>query len=201
MAVLITLTNADIVARLSVLSDFYGRATSGSTTEVTKIIPDAEDDDYNNYYMCFINGANKGEDRIVTDFVATTGVFTLDVALGTAVSNTSEFALLETGYLAKMEEAFSVIEERIKNIGAKIELFLTTSQLKELQLYKTLDLICTDLYRDATDEDMYWSNHRLYSDRFEDTFNSLRADYDSNEDGIIQEDEELQGGSHGFLTR
>jgi hypothetical protein len=58
-----------------------------------------------------------------------------------------------------------------------------------------------DLFNDATAEDSYWNKHLLYSDLFETTLINLKADYDANEDGIISEDEELQGGNFGVLGR
>ena len=196
-----TLTVSDIVGRLSSLADFKEKADSGSTTTlVCSAKGDDLDDTYNNQYICFLTGANKGIDRIITDFATSTGTFTFD-ALDNAVDNTSEFAVVSKGYISYMEEGLSVLHERIKNLGLDIDLFLTEAQLKELHLYKTLDLICMDLFNDATAEDSYWNKHLVYSELFETTLTNLKADYDTNEDGVISEDEELQGGNYGVLLR
>jgi len=198
----LSLTNADIVARMSVLADYVGKAESGSTTTLvnSKIFDDFADDDFNNQYICILSGDDKGSDRIITDFVTSTGTFTFD-ALDSAVSNITQFAIVEDGYIGKMEEAILYIQEKIKNDGKDIDLFLTESQLKEIHLYKTLDIICQDKFQDATDEDLYYARHQHYNNLFESTYGGLKADYDANEDGVISSDEELQGGSFGILVR
>lgn len=196
-----TLTVADIVGRLSSLADFKEKAESGSTTTlVSKAMINSIADEYVGAYICFLTGANKGIDRIITGYAASTGTFTFN-ALTTAVDSTLEFAIVSKGYLSYMEEALLVVKERTKNIGLNFDLYLTEAQLKELHLYKTLDLICMDLFNDATAEDSYWNKHLLYSELFNTTFVSLKADYDTNEDGAIDTDEELQGGNYGVLGR
>ena len=50
-------------------------------------------------------------------------------------------------------------------------------------------------------EDMYWNRHQHYNALFENTYLKLKADYDTNEDGEISEDEKLQGGNYGILRR
>ena len=104
-------------------------------------------------YICFLSGANKGVDRIITSFVSATGTFTFS-DLDNTVDNTTEFAIVENGFLSYMEEAIEFIREKVKNDGKDLDLFLTESQLKEIHLYKTLDLICQDKFEDA-DERRY----------------------------------------------
>lgn len=200
--IVLTLTNADIVGRLNSLADVIDRATSGTTSTIVKIIDGAVDNEFNNHYACFLSGVNKGEDRIITTFLASSGLFVFEApVLPTAVDNKSEFAIVEVGFLGKMDEAFDIIKEDTRNSGYNIDLFLTTAQLKEIHLYKTLDLICLDLYRDASDEDMYWSNHLVYDEKYEKTFNTLKADYDRDEDGLISEQEEDKNFGFGIIRK
>lgn len=199
----LTLTNADIVGRLNSLADIIAKSDAPfpTTINVIKIIDGALSDDFNNWYMCFLNGDLRGTDVLILDYDATTGTFTFAIPLASAADNTQEFALVETGFLGKMETAFDIITEVTRNSGYDINLFLTTAQLKELHLYKTIDLICLDLFRDATDEDMYWSNHLVYSELFEKTFNTLKADYDRDEDGLISEQEEDKNFGFGIIRK
>lgn len=196
---MLNLTNANIVARFTQIADFRNKAQSGSTTTLVnnKGFVDYPDDYFKDYYICFLTGSNKGVDRIVTDFVNSTGTFTFDT-LDTAIDNTTEFALVEKGFLAYNEEAIDFIREEVKNDGKDLDLFLTDSQLKELHLYKTLDLICQDKFNDATDEDLYYNRHQHYNKLFEDTYNKLKADYDENEDGLIEEDEKLTSNNNNY---
>lgn len=199
---MLNLTNANIVARFTQVSDYRAKAQSGSVTTLvnTKAFEDYSDDHFNNMYICFLSGVNKGVDRIITSFVSATGTFTFS-DLDNTVDNTTEFAIVENGFLSYMEEAIEFIREKVKNDGKDLDLFLTESQLKEIHLYKTLDLICQDKFEDANDEDMYWRRHQHYNALFENTYLKLKADYDTNEDGEISEDEKLQGGSYGILRR
>lgn len=186
-----TLTNADIISRMSQLADIRGKADGGTTTTLinNKYSLDNIDDEFNNYYICFLNGDNKGVDRIVTDFDAQNGIFTFD-ELESSVNNSTLYALCEVGYLQYSDEAYIYIVERFKNDGKNISLFLNEAQLKELHLLKTLDLICQDKFNDATNEDMYYQRHLHYKETFENTYLSLVADYDLNENGAIDTDEE-----------
>lgn len=200
----LTLTNADIISRFSKASNHRGKATSGT---INTLVYDRvtfngnySDNYFNGMYICFLSGANKGIDRIITNYTSSTGTFTFE-AVSATIDNTTEFAIVENGFLSYMQDAFSFIQEKVKNDGKDIDLFLTTSQLKELHLYKTLDLICQDKYEDADDDDMYYNRHVHYKDLFNSTYTALKADYDENEDGEISDDEKLQGGSYGKLRK
>lgn len=200
---MLTLSNADIISRFSQVADFKAKAKSGTTTTLVNDnsdFTDAVPGYFNSMYICFLSGSNKGVDRLITNFDDITGTFTFD-ALDNSVDNTTLFAIVENGFINYSEDAFNFIQEKVKNDGKDIDLFLTTEQLKELHIYKTFDLICQDKFHDTTDEDLFYGRHVHYNNLFESTYQKLKADYDSNEDGIIEEDEKLQGGSYGVLRR
>lgn len=194
----LTLTNAEIVSRLKILSDFHVKADSGTTTTaiIKKLV---EEEDVTGYYICFINGANYGIDRIVTDFYDADGVLVFD-AVSSAITNTSEICLLEKGYLSDATQAEMALANYLRNKGYDIDLFLTTAQLKEAHIYKTLEIICGYKMNEANDTDVYYSNKEKFKMLFESEMAKLIADYDDNEDGIIDDDEELQKlGQIGFV--
>lgn len=184
-----TITNAEIVGRFKPLAEQGSlKANSGSTTTAVNTNLIAEADQTNNY-VCFLSGSNLGVDRVISSFDDATGTLTFD-ALTTAVDNTTEFCIIKTGYQSDVAQAELFITNHFRNKGLNIDLFLTSSQLKELYIYKTLELICRNLMNDGTDTDMYF----VAMNRFEELYNiemaSLIADYDANEDGVISEDEE-----------
>lgn len=199
---MLILTNADIIARMSQLADIHSKAETGTTTTLTNNIydNDFQNGELNNQYICFLSGANKGIDRLIIDFTASSGTFTFE-ELDTSVDNTTIYAITKTGFLQYMEEAILFITEVVKNDGKDINLFLTESQLKELHLYKTLDLICQDRFNNATDDDMYFARHQHYQSLFDKTYMKFKADYDEDENGTIEEEEKLTGGSYGVLKR
>lgn len=186
----LTLTNADLLSRYTQIADFYLKADSGTTTTAvnTSLIDEVG---LSNYYICFLSGSNKGTDKIVTSFDDTTGTLTFD-ALDNAVDNTSIFALTEIGFGNFIAEAEASIENHLRNNGYDLSLFLTSSQLKEVHILKTLELICRSRFNDGTDEDLYFKNMELFQGKFDSEMSRLIADYDTNEDGTISDDEEDQ---------
>lgn len=193
----LTLTNADIIGRLTILADYYYKANSGSTTTAvnTRL---ADESDLSFGYVCFLSGDNKGLDRIITEHTDSTITFD---ALTTAVDSAIEFAIVEVGYLSYMRQARDFIDNYLRNKGLDLDLFLTESQLKELQIYKTIELACDSKMNDAADTDVYYANSEKYKKLFDLEINKLVADYDENESGAIETDEELAKIAQPRLVR
>jgi len=78
----------------------------------------------------------------------------------------------------------------MRNKGLDIDLFLTVSQMKELHLVKTLELICIAKRQDADSDDIFHENYLLFKERYEKEMTTLKADYDVDEDGTIDTDTE-----------
>jgi len=195
----VTLTNADVVSRLKLLANYHFKADSGSTTTAvnTKLI---DEQTIANYYICFVNGANIGLDRIITAFDDITGTCTFD-ALDTAITNTDEFCICDKGFQSDVEQATLNIANDFRNMGYDVDLFLTTYQLKELYIYKTLELICGSLMNDGDEEDIYFVHYERFKSLYSTELSTLTADYDANENGNIDEDEENQTISYGIIDR
>lgn len=194
----ITLTNADIVSRLKLLSDYHLKADSGTVTYLnsTELVDETA---IVNSYVCFINGLNEGVDRIVTTFIAESGRIEFD-ALDNAVTNTDEFCICRKGFQSDVSQAHSVIANDFRNKGYDIDLFLTTAQLKEMYIYKTIELVCAGLMNDGVAEDIYFVQYNRFKELYDLESNALIADYDSNEDGDIDTDEVLLPvGQLGFV--
>jgi len=195
----LTLTNAEIVSRFKTLADYHLKADSGSTTTAVNSSM-IDESSVANWYICFVNGDNYGTDKVISSFHDATGTITFP-AVSNAIDNQSEFCLLEKGFLSDAKQAELFIDNYLRNKGYDLSLFLTTSQLKEAHIYKTLELICAERMQDGTDDDIYFVNHNKYSTLFEIEMNKLIADYDTNENGSISEDEEKQSLGQIGLTR
>lgn len=192
-----TITNADIVSRLKLLADFHGKATSGSTTTI--VCNDLKNEaDVTGYFACFVSGTHVGTDKVITKFKDLTGTISFD-ALASTVSNTDEFCIVSKGFQSEVAQAALVVTEDFKNKGYDASLFLNDTQLKELHISKTIELVCWGLMNDAIDSDAYFANAQRYEKRYQLIMANLIADYDANEDGVISDDEEKESiGQVGF---
>ena len=193
----VTLSNADIVSRLKLLADRHLKADSGTTTTAknSKLIDEAG---MTNNFICFINGANVGVDRIITSFFAETGTCTFD-ALDNAVTSSDEFCIVSKGFQSDVLQAHKVIANDFRNKGYDIDLFLTSDQLKEMYIYKVIELVCAGLMNDGVAEDVYFVQYNRFKELYQIESSALIADYDDNEDGSINTDEEMRPvGQIGF---
>lgn len=194
-----TITNADIVGRLKLLADEHLKADSGSTT--TAVNASIIDDGYDrsNKFICFISGNNIGTDAIITSYAGATGTFTFN-ALANAVTNIDEFCVVSTGFQSDVAQANAIVKNDMRNRGYDVSLFLNyQTQLKELYIYKTIELICSGLMNDGQDEDAYFVNYGRFKKLYEMEASNLVADYDEDQDGTISTDEEVQTiGQVGF---
>lgn len=195
-----TITNADIVGRLKLLADEHLKADSGSTTTAVNASI-ADGNDYTNQFICFVSGDNIGVDRIVTTYTSATGTFAFD-ALTTAVSNVDEFCIVAKGFQSDVAQAISIVKNDMRNRGYNIDLFLNyQTQLKEMYIYKTIELVCGSLMNDGQDQDVYFVHKQDYKALYELERSNLIADYDADEDGTISQEEELQKSNYGVLAR
>ena len=195
----LSLTNADIVGRLKLLADRHLKADSGSTTTAVNstLIDEVS---LANSFICFITGDNIGVDKVITAFDDTTGTITFD-ALTSAVTNTDEFCIVQTGFKSDAAQAENIIRNDLRNQGYSLDLFLTSAQLKEMHIYKTIEIICASLMNDGSDEDAYFVHKNDFYKLYETERNNMLADYDSNEDGTIGTDEEELYLNQSYVVR
>jgi hypothetical protein len=195
----LTLTNADIVSRLKLLADRHMKADSGSTTTAvnSKLIDETT---VANQFICFVNGNNEGVDRVITSFTDTTGTITFD-ALDNAVTNTDEFCIVEKGFQSDISQAYKVMQNDLRNMGYDIDLFLTKAQLKEMHIYKTIELICSSLMNNGDDQDAYFVHKGDFRNLYEIERNNMLADYDADESGDISTSEEEQSFRQAYVVR
>ena len=186
------LKNADIIAALPILADHYEKADSGSTTSlVCGRLTALVDEEMVGATIGFINGDNAGTDVTITSYTDTTGTFGFG-AVSNAVDSSTGFGIVYLDYNSYIDRAYDIIKNEMRNRGLDIDLFLTTNQVKELHLTKTLELICMAKRQDADTDDIFHESYLVFKENYASELTSLKADYDTDEDGTIEEAEKLQ---------
>lgn len=183
---MLILSNAKLLQNLQRLADFIGRVDVGGESTFLSNSLKLEDIESNDT-VCFLSGANYGEDCTVMDFE--NGQITIYEDF--TITRKDTFGIVKIPFDSYIKQAEYQIKEDFKNKGADIALFLNTTQLEMLHTYKTISLICGDRRNGSDTNDSYNSDYMRFNDLYMITFNNLLADYDSNEDGVIDTDEEL----------
>ena len=187
-----TLTNADVIQALPILADHYEKADSGSTTTlVSGRLPDLIEAEIVGATIGFLTGDNAGVDATITSYTDSTGTFGFS-AVSTAVDSSTGFGIVYLDYTTYINRAYDIVKNEMRNKGLDIDLFLTTSQVKELHLTKCLELICMSKRQDADTDDIYHESYLVFKQNYDGELVNLKADYDTDEDGTIEEVEEKQ---------
>ena len=183
------LTNADIVAAFPKLADLTERADSGTTSSlVSERLQDMNEEQIIGSTICFITGFSFGTDSTITSYDPETGGIAFTEIVD-KVDSTTVFSIVYNNFFTYSHRAYGIIENDMRNRGINIDLFLNQAQVKELHLTKTLALICLAKRQGTDDIDLYHDSYLVYTEKYTSELTNLTADYDSNEDGIIQETE------------
>lgn len=193
---MLSLSNAELINNLTLLADFVGRVDSTSTTGVT-VNSLADENIVANDTLCVLSGINKNTDIAITDF--DNGLIEFD-AIDSACGIRDIVAICKLGFDNYVANAYDILKNDLKNKSVDITLFLNEWQLKQLHIYKTLELICGDRRNSSDSADAYNANFERYQNLYNVELNGFVADYDISEDGTISEDEELNfKGQVGFV--
>jgi len=95
-------------------------------------------------------------------------------------------------YQTYIDRAYDIIANEMRNRGLDVTLFITTAQVKELHLTKCLELICMAKRQDADSDDIYHETYLVFKENYESELTTIKADYDTDEDGTIEEAEKKQ---------
>jgi len=172
------------------LADHYEKADSGSTTTlVSARLTDLIQAEIVGATIGFITGDNAGVDATVTSYTDSTGTFGFG-AVSNAVDSSTGFGIVYLDYTTYINRAYDIIKNELRNRGLDIDLFLTTAQVKELHLTKCLELICMSKRQDADTDDIYHESYLVFKENYESELTTIKADYDTDEDGTIDDSEE-----------
>lgn len=186
----LSLTNSDIVSALPILADIHEKADSGTTTTLNALtLQTLNDEEIVGATLCILNGSLKGSDITITAYTDASGTLTFATQSST-IDNTTIFGVVYKDYSSYIVRAEDIINNQLRNKGRDLSLYLTTAQLKELHLLKTLELICLAKRKDASSEDIFHINYEDFKSDYANEMLTLRADYDADEDGVIDEDDE-----------
>ncbi len=104
----------------------------------------------------------------------------------------------EATFAGQIEEAFRTVKRMIKDKGKRPAMLLDGSQIRELVIIKTFEMIFFNFAKSETD--IWWLRYAKYQNLFKERFDALRIKYDEDESGTIETDEEA-GFSQPVLQR
>lgn len=93
----------------------------------------------------------------------------------------------EVSFAGQIEEAFRQIKRMIKDRGLRPAMLLDGSQIREIVIIKTLEMIFFNFAK--TQEDIWWARFLNYKALFEQRFQALQIKYDKDKSGTIKDDE------------
>jgi hypothetical protein len=165
-----------------------GTATAGAATTLTDTKRREEDDFWVGGVLKIVSGTGIGQERDVTDFVQSTGVFT--VATWTTNPDTTSIYVVIKSFTKKIQAAFDAICTMLYDKGKRHNLILESSQIEKPLVYLTIHMIALDLMDEEGDK---WDRIvKIYQEKFEKSFNNMKLDYDEDESGTIDEAEKQQ---------
>jgi len=140
----------------------------------------------------FVNGDNAGTDAVITSYTSSSTATLGFATLSNAVDSSTGFGIVLIDYQTYIDRAYDIIANEMRNRGLDVTLFITTAQVKELHLTKALELICMAKRQDADSDDIYHESYLVFKENYESELTTIKADYDTDEDGTIDESEEKQ---------
>ena len=89
----------------------------------------------------------------------------------------------QTAYDTQIQEAFKVVKRDIKNKGKRPTMLIDGSQVRELVILKTFEMIAFDFAKDK--DDVWWARFEKYAERYAAALASIVIKYDVDESGTI----------------
>lgn len=180
----------DVIERAPFVNELNYRdiqtADSGTVNTIVSIELNEEDGYWANGRVLITAGTNEGEDRKVISFVKSTNTLTVDKNFTSAIDATSKFTVVRS-FVKEIEQAYKIVENDLRNKGVRINRVLDSSQVFELILNKSIELISGNYSRDPVD---IWSARK---ENFMDMYNSLlkvsKFDYDRDQSGNVDSEE------------
>lgn len=182
----IPITDEDLYNELEALRKANLQATATATAGAAGSLTDTKRREADSFWkggtIKIIAGTGINQERDVTGFTQSTGVFTITPNWGTNPDNTSVYVVVKS-FTKKINAAFEEISTMIYNKGKRHSLILESSQISLPLIFLTLNKICTDLMDEENDK---WNLlAKTFSDKFEKAFNNMKLDYDEDESGTI----------------
>jgi len=168
-------------------------AAGGSTTTmVDEQLQRYPDDDFNGGVIEFINGADEGEERTVTDFAQATGTVTFSPAISAAPDGDSY--RLRRSWAPLIELAFEEVKWRVRSLGNRPALIIDAGEMFLPIAYHAIQL-CYEAISATRGEDTgsggfssgqgaNWSRALEYKSKYDEAFGMIRFSYDTDDDAV-----------------
>jgi len=100
-------------------------------------------------------------------------------------------------YSGQITEAFNAVKRLIKDKGKRPSMLIDGSQVRELVIIKTFEMIFFNFSK--APEDVWWKRYVAYHDLFTARFAALQIKYDENASGTIEAEEKLGPGALSLI--
>lgn len=165
-------------------------ATGGSASTIYDTKRTEADNFWKGGTVKVVSGTGSNQERDITAFTNSSGIFTISPNWATNPDNTSVYLVVRS-YTKKIESAFDALSTMIYNKGRRHSLILESTQIAKPLIYLTLHMIALDMMDEEGDK---WDRlTTIFKDKFDNSFNTMKLEYDTDESGAIDESEEQQG--------
>lgn len=101
-------------------------------------------------------------------------------------------------YDGQIQEAFKIVKRGIKDKGKRPAMLIDGSQVRELVILKTFEMLCFDFAKAATANDIWWMRYQKYAEMYKAMFAGLNIKYDEDQSGTIEPEEKETLGQITF---
>jgi hypothetical protein len=104
-----------------------------------------------------------------------------------------------SNYSGQIDEAFKLIKRLIKDKGKRPAMLIDGSQVRELIIIKTFEMIFFNFSKSK--DDVWWARYEKYAQLFGERFAGLVIKYDEDESGTIDGDEQDKNIAQPIMKR
>lgn len=199
----IPITDDDLYNELNSLRQANVQKTGTATSTTSNTLVDTanlkEDDDFwTGGRVEIIAGTGANQVRDISDFVQSTSTITVSPAWTTTPDTTSTFRIIRS-FTKQIQQSFDKLTTMIYNKGQRHALIIESSQIRVPMIYLTIHTLCLDLMKES--DDKYSRLATLYWDKFNQSFDTMKLEYDEDESGTIDDEEEQRSISSLRISR
>ena len=166
-----------------------GTATAGAVGSITDTRRQEADNYWKGGTVEIVSGTGVNQKRSISAFTQSTGVFVITPNWGTTPDTTSIYVAIKS-FTNKIQASFEKLSTMLYDKGKRDSLIMESSQISVPLVYLSIHMIALDLMDESDDK---WARlATIYWDKFQQSFNNMKLDYDEDESGTVTEDEEQQ---------
>lgn len=198
----IPITDDDLYNELDSLREAAKQDSKTATAGAAGTLTDTKRREPDNFWkggtIEIISGTGINQKRDITSFTLSSGEFAVTPNWGTNPDTTSVYKVIKS-FSNKIQAAFEKLSTMLYDKGKRDSLILESSQISVPLLYLTIHQIALDLMKDSDDK---WARlATIYWDKFQQSFNTLKLDYDEDESGTVDDSEQQRGATELRIGR